>query len=146
MIEITDLQKRYGKKNIIQNITLKLEKTTYGLVGSNGAGKTTLIRMIAGVIAPTKGTIMFDDVNTTVGYIPQKFGCFPEITVYEQMEYFACLKKIDRKRCENEINRVLAMVNMSDKKKEKCRKLSGGDGAKDWNCTGTNGRSSIVIA
>lgn len=126
MINIIGLQKKYGKKEILHNITLELQNTTYGLVGANGAGKTTLIRILAGIITPSEGTVMVDGQKDAVGYLPQKFGCFPELTVYEQMQYFACLKKVPENKQRDEIDKVLCLVNMNEQKNVRCNKLSGG--------------------
>lgn len=126
MINIIGLQKKYGKKEILHNITLELQNTTYGLVGANGAGKTTLIRILAGIIAPSEGRVMVNGQKDAVGYLPQKFGCFPEITVYEQMQYFACLKKLPENMQKDEIDKVLLMVNLNEQKNVRCNKLSGG--------------------
>lgn len=125
MMEIVDLTKRYHKKNVVLGINLHLEKTNYGLVGPNGAGKSTFIRMLAGVVQPTSGEIIYD-YGKNIGYLSQKFGCIPELTVYEQMEYFACLKKYTNTKWEGEINSVLKMVNLTELKNEKCKNLSGG--------------------
>lgn len=125
MIEIKGLKKRYGKKEVIKEMDLNLEVSTYGLVGPNGAGKTTLIRILAGIISSNGGTIV-NDRNGIIGYLPQKFGCFPELTLYEQMEYFACLKNLPRSEHSKEIRKALQIVNMEERKDDKCRKLSGG--------------------
>lgn len=126
MIEVTGLKKRYGKKEIIKGVSLQLASCTYGLVGPNGAGKTTLIRMLAGVLQANGGEISMNQKKENIGYLPQKFGCFPELTVSEQMEYFACLKDIPKSQHKKEIMRVIEIVNMSEMLKMKCRKLSGG--------------------
>ncbi|CVI66528.1 putative ABC transporter ATP-binding protein YbhF [Clostridiales bacterium CHKCI001] len=126
MIEIIGLRKKYGKREVIKSINLKLEVDTYGLVGPNGAGKTTLIRMLGGIIPSNGGKITNSVASGIIGYLPQKFGCFPELTLYEQMEYFACLKNVPVSKHQEEIMKVLKIVNMEDRKNEKCRKLSGG--------------------
>lgn len=126
MIEINGIKKRFGKKEILKGISLKLGPCIYGLAGSNGAGKTTLLRILAGVMNADSGKITVQEGNGFTGYLPQKFGCFPELTVYEQLEYFACLKGIGGNGMESEIFRVLESVNMGGKEKVKCRKLSGG--------------------
>ena len=95
MIKIQNLTKAYQKKKVVCNLTMDLENQVYGLLGPNGSGKTTLLRMLAGVLQPTAGKIEID--RNSIGYLPQKFGCFPELTVKEQLEYFACLKKIPKK-------------------------------------------------
>lgn len=151
VIEIKELTKKYGRKEVLRGISLQLETDTYGLVGPNGAGKTTLLRLLANVQKPSRGEIFFDEesmrsgrsngsaclncfVNRNrfagktveVGYLPQKFGCFPELTVYEQMKYFACLKGVEPRKQNGEILRLLEAVHLEEKAETKCRKLSGG--------------------
>lgn len=126
MIEINNLRKKFGKKEILKGISLHLEPCTYGLVGPNGAGKTTLLRILAGVMKADGGEIYMPKENGLTGYLPQKFGCFSEFTVYEQLEYFACLKEIPKAGQKEEILRVLGIVNMDGQEKMKCKKLSGG--------------------
>lgn len=126
MIEIVGLTKKYGKREVIKDVTLQLESCTYGLVGPNGAGKTTLIRLLAGILNTNTGKIMLHQEKGGIGYLPQKFGCFPELTVYDQMKYFACLKRIRKTQQKDEIVRALKIVNLYEKQNMKCRKLSGG--------------------
>lgn len=124
MIEIINLTKKYGKKEILKNISLSFDKDTYGLLGPNGAGKTTLIRILAGILPYNSGTITYSD--SKIGYLPQKFGCFPEFTLYEQLEYFSYLKELPKNTHKTEINRVLELTNLEEYAKIKCSKLSGG--------------------
>lgn len=126
MMETRALCKKYGKKTVVNDVSLHLETTAYGLLGPNGAGKTTLLRLLAGVIRADGGEIHYPEDCACIGYLPQKFGCFPELTVYEQMEYFACLKKIPAREQKDEIDKALCMVHLDDLRKTKCRKLSGG--------------------
>lgn len=93
MIKIKNLTKKYGKKEVLKGISITLEQDTYGLVGPNGAGKTTLIRILAGILMQNTGEVVMKNTALNIGYLPQKFGCFPELTVYDQLEYFACLEK-----------------------------------------------------
>lgn len=126
MIEINGIKKKLGKKEVLKGISLQLKPSVYGLAGANGAGKTTLLRILAGVMNADGGEIVMPEGSGQTGYLPQKFGCFPELTVYEQLEYFACLKKIPASCMESEILRALECVNLGGKEKMKCRKLSGG--------------------
>lgn len=126
MIDINGLRKKFGKKEVLKGISLHLEPHTYGLVGPNGAGKTTLLRILAGVMKADSGEIHREDKNGLTGYLPQKFGCFPEFSVYEQLEYFACLKELPKAGQKEEILRVLKIVNMDGQEQVRCKKLSGG--------------------
>lgn len=126
MIRVMNLTKNYGKKEVLKGITVSLQKDTYGLIGPNGAGKTTFLRILAGIFKQNSGEITMENKAPLIGYLPQKYGCFPELTVYEQLEYFACLKNLPRNQHEKEIKRVIKLVNLENQEKEKCSKLSGG--------------------
>lgn len=125
MLTIDHVYKKFGKKEVLSDVCLQLEKGCYGLLGPNGAGKTTLLRMILNLYPVKKGSIHFESSNQ-VGYLPQKFGAFRELTVYDILYYFAALKKIPKERREEEIDRVLSMVNLSDRKQDRMSHLSGG--------------------
>lgn len=125
-MEIRGLTKKYGKKSVVDEVDLSLDCKTYALLGPNGAGKTTLIRMLAGVLKPTSGSISQDLNKESIGYVPQRFGCFPDVTVYEQLQYFCFLKNISVREEKEQINSVLKLVHLTDKKDIRCKKLSGG--------------------
>lgn len=100
-------------------------------MGPNGAGKTTLMRCITGLYS-FQGSIKVNgqDINKikkkAIGYLPQKFGLFPELTVNEMMTYFCNLKKLPRSIWKETIDSSLRMVNLSEQKKSKISTLSGG--------------------
>ncbi|MDD6572319.1 MAG: ATP-binding cassette domain-containing protein [Thermoflexaceae bacterium] len=129
MLEINGLQKKFRKKVILDNIDLSIEKGVYALLGPNGAGKTTLLRCIAGLY-DYRGTILLDGNKITdsinIGYLPQCFSTFPEMTIYEVLKYFCVLKKIKKEETDNEIKKCLQLVHLSDKVNEKISRLSGG--------------------
>lgn len=133
MIEVKDLTKTFGKKTALDNLSVTMEPGVIGLLGPNGAGKTTLLRTLTGLYKTKKGRILFDgkDVTNTddlpaVGYLPQKFGMFKELTVYDMMDYFAVLKKIPKKEKKAEIERCVEFANLSDRIKDHVGSLSGG--------------------
>lgn len=105
MMEIRNLSKSFGKKQVLQQINLSLGNGIYGLLGPNGAGKTTLIRCITRVFNVPKDSIFVDgiDINkqsaypSGLGYLPQKFGSFNGLTAAETLLYFAESKKIPKK-------------------------------------------------
>lgn len=125
MMEVINLSKKFRAKSALSDINVNLENENYGLVGPNGAGKTTFIRILAGLIPPTSGKAVCRS-GEKIGYLSQTFGCIPELTVYEQMAYFACLKKIPYETQKAEIMHALGKVNLSELKNDKCKSLSGG--------------------
>ncbi len=131
ILQIEKLQKKIKKKEILCNITCKLENGVYGLLGPNGAGKTTLMRCITGLYS-FHGKIKYNNTKVNakgcqkIGYLPQKFGLFPELTVHEMMVYMCNIRKIDRKLREEEIEKCLRKVNLLDQKNTRIKKLSGG--------------------
>lgn len=124
MIEVINLSKKFRAKSALSDINVNLENENYGLVGPNGAGKTTFIRILAGLITPSSGKVICN--SQKIGYLSQVFGCIPELTVLEQMEYFACLKKIPYESQRSKIMHALEKVNLSEQKNIKCKSLSGG--------------------
>ena len=97
MITIQDIKKSYKKNVALDDVNMTLENKVYGLLGPNGSGKTTLLRIISGLLKADHGSIVFQDKSiqeASIGYLPQKFGVFKELSVYEQLEYYCILKKI----------------------------------------------------
>ena len=127
-IKIENLSKNYRKKTVINDISCTLKPQKYGLIGPNGSGKTTFIRCLLQII-DYKGTITFDGNQQNkylqIGYLPQNFRTFQELTVFEQLEYFFVLKNIHKNK-EEEIDRVLDIVHLQEYKKQKTKSLSGG--------------------
>ena len=134
MIEIKSLSKKYKKKLVLNNINLKISNGVYGLLGPNGAGKTTFMRCLVNLINFDNGQIIIQGKNIEkdksylkqMGYVPQKFGLFEEFTVYEVMEYFYALKNISKKSIKDDIESILNLVNLENKKNDKIKTLSGG--------------------
>lgn len=134
MIEIKSLSKKYKKKLVLNNINLKISNGVYGLLGPNGAGKTTFMRCLVNLINFDNGQIIIHGKNIEkdksylkqTGYVPQKFGLFEEFTVYEVMEYFYALKSITKNSIKDDIESILNLVNLENKKNDKIKTLSGG--------------------
>ncbi len=134
MMEIKNLSKAFGKKQVLQQINLSLENGVYGLLGPNGAGKTTLIRCITRVYNIPNGSVFADKIDITkqhsypagLGYLPQKFGAFNGLTAAEMLRYFAESKKIPKKQQRGEIHRCLDAVGLADHANDKIKTFSGG--------------------
>ncbi|MDA8559245.1 ATP-binding cassette domain-containing protein, partial [Flavobacteriaceae bacterium] len=99
---IENLTKTYSNKvKALDNLSLKIGKGMFGLLGPNGAGKSTLMRTIATLQSPDTGSIRFNNINViedqislrkTLGYLPQSFGVYPNMSADELLNYFAKLK------------------------------------------------------
>ncbi len=134
MIEIVTLTKKFKRKTALDEISITFEEGMYGLLGPNGAGKTTLMRSMLGLYRIQQGDILYDghsikkedDFMQHVGYLPQKFGLFKELTVYEMMEYLATLKKIPKSDQRQQIETCVEQVNLSETINDKVGSLSGG--------------------
>ena len=102
---IKGLTKQFKDKTAVDHADLTITAGVWGLLGANGAGKTTLMRMAAGIIKPTEGTVEYDGVRIEtlgekyrdiLGYLPQEFGFYPEFTVWDYLDYIAALKGIPK--------------------------------------------------
>ena len=132
---IKDLTKEFKDKRAVDCVNWTLTPGIWGLLGANGAGKTTLMRMVAGLIKPSSGTVEYDNVSIDVlggsyrsifGYLPQEFGFYPEFHVQDYLDYMAALKGISRKTAAKRIEGLLQTFSLADVRKKKIRQLSGG--------------------
>lgn len=129
-----------GKKKIpfkaLKGVSFQIEHGMFGLLGPNGAGKSTLMRIICGILEPSYGQITINGIDTRtkreelqglIGYLPQEFGIYENLTAWEFLNYMGILKKIyNRKVREERIDYVLNAVHMSAHKHEKLGSFSGG--------------------
>lgn len=132
-LELKNVNKKYGNKEVIKNLNIVFEPGIYGFLGPNGAGKSTTIRMLCTVEKPVSGKIMYDDMDIfemggkfreKIGYVPQKAGYYPDFTASMFLKYIARLKDIaDEKKI---IEKCLKMVNLWDVKDKKIKEFSGG--------------------
>lgn len=134
MITVKDLTMSFKKREVLKSINLRLGVGVYGLLGANGAGKTTLIRCLAGLYEPQCGVVLFRnrplnkfrEYHRVLGYLPQSFGMFPELTLYEMMEYISSLKGLTGSNSGEKIMTALRYVNLEDRAKDRVKDLSGG--------------------
>ncbi len=133
-IQIQALKKNYGRKVALDNITLTIENGMFGLLGRNGAGKTTLMQILSTLREPTSGTVTFDKtpqrdtrkVRPLIGYLPQEFSLYPDMSVLEIMRYLAALSNLPAEVQRQRIPDLLQRVNLWEDRGKKVRKLSGG--------------------
>jgi len=137
-IEVRSLQKRFAgqKSPALDQISVNIEYGSItGLVGPDGAGKTTLLRLMAGLLEPTKGFVKVlgmdpfrqcDDLRADIGYMPQKFGLYEDLSVIENLNLYADLRNVldrDRQRL---FQRLLIFTDLTKFTKRHAGKLSGG--------------------
>ncbi len=134
-LRIDHMTKQFKDKRAVNDVSLKLTPGVWGLLGANGAGKTTLMRMVAGILQPTKGEIYYDGIEIgtlgaawrdVFGYLPQEFGFYPEFTVKNYLEYMAALKGLTKTDTKKRINDLLELLTLSEVRNKKIAKLSGG--------------------
>lgn len=136
MIKTTNLTKKYGDMYAIRNIDLELEQgDLFGFIGPNGAGKTTTMRIIATLLTPTYGEAYVcgnsiytdpEEIRRLVGYMPDFFGVYDDMTVIEYLEFFAAAYRINgpqrRRRCDE----MLDIVDLDFKRDAYANTLSRG--------------------
>lgn len=133
-IVINNLSKNYGKKSALENVSVTIHSGMYGLLGRNGAGKTSLMRILATLSVPSSGEISMNGIpikETTkireiVGYLPQDFSFYRNMSVYGAMDYLGLLLNIPDKVRKERISALLEQVNLKENMRTKVKALSGG--------------------
>ncbi len=133
MLEIRNVVKKYGTNvTAVNDVSLQLQRGVVGLIGHNGAGKTSLMQMIATLTKPSSGQIVFqgidilkhpDAIRTRLGFLPQDFGVYPNLSALEFMQYFAALKGV---RDPERISYLLELVNLTEHAQRSASAFSGG--------------------
>ncbi|RSN55845.1 MULTISPECIES: ATP-binding cassette domain-containing protein [Actinomadura] len=136
MFELLDVTKVYrGGKRAVDGVTLRLGPGLVGLLGPNGAGKSSLMRIAATVTRPTSGRVLFegadavadpDALRRNLGYLPQDFGVYPNLTAREFLGYLAAAKGLSRRSARARIDELLETVNLTGAAKRPLGGYSGG--------------------
>ncbi len=135
-IKVHDVSKNFGSLNAVSAVTFEIKAGTInGLVGSDGAGKTTLLRMIAAMVRPTSGNILVDGqdvvtqksrVKEVIGYMPQRFGLYQDLTVAENLDFFMDIYGITGAERSRRREDYLGFSNLMPFVDRKAGDLSGG--------------------
>ncbi len=136
MLEIKDLKKNYGYFRALNGLTLTVgDGELFGFVGANGAGKTTTMKICVGLLKADSGQVIIDGVNTLdggrkmrnkVGYVPDFFGVYENLTAMEYLTFFAGTYGIWGTKSNSLCEGLLELVNLSDKKDTQVDSLSRG--------------------
>lgn len=135
-IRTQGLTQTFGDNTAVNNLTLTLkEGEVFGLVGPDGAGKTTVMRLLAGLMPPTAGDAWVYGCHTVkdaeqlrhhISYMPQRFGLYLDLTVQENIDFYADLYNVSRQTRKEKIPELLAFSNMTEFRDRQARNLSGG--------------------
>lgn len=135
-IEIQNLSHRYKNgAQALDNVTLSIKPGLLGFLGPNGAGKSTLMSVLATLLKPSQGKVLLDGrdivkepnlVRGILGYLPQHFGVYDQLSGVEFLNYMAAIKGIPGALASKRINELMAILNLEDAKKKKLKRYSGG--------------------
>jgi len=135
-IQTTNLTKSFGSLIAVKDLTLQVKTgEIFGLVGPDASGKTTTLRMLCGILPPDAGgaTVAGCDIpkeaeslREKVGYLPQRFGLYGDLTVLENIHFYADLYQVTRQERRERITRLLRFANLEPFGKRKAQDLSGG--------------------
>ena len=132
-IEVESLSFKYGSRQALRDINVRLARGVTGLLGPNGAGKSTLLNVVAGIDKPATGTVRVVDGSANsallrgkVGYLPQRFTFATELTVRDTVAYAAWVNGRRGRDLDTLVEKSLHSVGLSEKRDQRVRSLSGG--------------------
>jgi drug efflux transport system ATP-binding protein len=135
-ISATNLTKQFGSFTAVKNVNLRIHHgEIYGLLGANGAGKTTIIKMLCGLLDPTEGDIQLVgesvdlrsfEVRQRIGYMSQKFSLYNDLSIQENLDFFAGVYGVPENEREEKIRWVLSFSGLEDKQNQITGSLPGG--------------------
>ncbi|HPT69508.1 MAG TPA: ABC transporter ATP-binding protein, partial [Syntrophomonas sp.] len=135
MIKVKKVSKRFHSNQAVSEADLTVNKgEIMGLLGPDGAGKTTLLRMICGLITPDEGEILLmgkpleqlDEHRADLGYMPQRFSLYGDLSVMENIYFFGSMYALDRNTIKQRADEILDITNLSPFKHRLADQLSGG--------------------
>lgn len=135
-VETQNLTRRFGPFTAVDQINLKIDAgSIYGFLGPNGSGKSTTIRMLCGIISPSEGSGSIlgldlardsEAIKTKIGYMSQKFSLYDDLTVRENLEFYAGMYDLYGKKKTERIEAMLSMAGLQERQNDMTVTLSGG--------------------
>lgn len=134
-VEVKDLTRKFGHFTAVDRLSFNIPRgEIFGLLGPNGAGKTTTIRMLCGILQPTSGgaTVLGYDIKTQseevkqrIGYMSQKFALYDDLTVVENLNFYASIYSVPRSHLKDRVAELVAMAGLQGHEKQRTVNLSG---------------------
>lgn len=135
-LEITDVSKTYrGGKQAVADVSMRLAPGVLGLLGPNGAGKSSLMRILATITRPTSGRVTWngtdivakpDTLRRVIGYLPQDFGVYPQLSAWEFLSYLAAVRGMSARLARRRIDELLELFDLAGAGNRPLGKYSGG--------------------
>jgi ABC-2 type transport system ATP-binding protein len=135
-VELEKLTRKFGAFTAVKQVSLRIKQgNIYGFLGPNGSGKSTTIRMICGILEPTAGTGKVlgldlikdcEAIKTKIGYMSQKFSLYDDLTVRENLNFYAGMYGLTKDDKRSRIREMIAMAGLRDRETELVANLSGG--------------------
>ncbi len=135
-IETVELHKRFGSLVAVQSLSLSIRRgEVFGLLGSNGSGKTTTIRMLTGLMAPTSGQATVAGIDVVrnpevvrhrLGYMSQRYGLYDDLTVEENLRFYAGLYGLVGSEGRRRVEEQIADLDFTERRRQLAGTLSGG--------------------
>ncbi|MCF6347809.1 MAG: ABC transporter ATP-binding protein [Flavobacteriaceae bacterium] len=136
MIQVNNLSKSFDEIQAVNDIGFTIEKgEIFGLLGPNGAGKSTTINMLSTILQSDSGTILIDDIDVKtnskackklIGVVPQEISLYEDLSAYDNLLFWGKLYDIPPKKLKENINTILDLIGLSDRKKDLIKTYSGG--------------------
>src|SRR5690606_38535792 len=122
-LELSNVTKNYRGKQAVTDVGMSIGPGVLGLLGPNGAGKSSLMRILATITRPTSGTVTWGGVDIVaapgelrraLGYLPQDFGIYPNLSAREFLRYLATVKGLTARSARSRVDELLELVNLTD--------------------------------
>lgn len=134
-LELNNVTKTYRGKQAVTDVSMRIGPGVLGLLGPNGAGKSSLMRILSTITRPTSGTVTWngtdivarpEPLRRVLGYLPQDFGVYPNLSAGEFLRYLAAVKGLSTRSTKERVDELLELVNLTDTGSRPVGKFSGG--------------------
>jgi len=136
VLEVRDLTKKFGNLTAVNGVSLSIKKgEVFGFLGPNGSGKSTTIRMLCGILTPTRGkghVLGYDlltepeNIRQAIGYMSQRFSLYQELTVVENLDFYAGVYSVPPREAARRRKELIEIVQLKGKERSLAGSLSGG--------------------